>query len=57
MPKDPRPETRKPDPVSLATWARLASAGAGPLGGKPNGAEIYDRDAKKPKKKKKRSKK
>lgn len=40
------------DPVSLATWARLRSAGAAPIGAKPYGAEIS-----KPKKKKKKAKK
>lgn len=29
----------KLDPMSLATWARLRSAGKAPIGGKPYGAE------------------
>lgn len=43
----------KLDPVSIATWARLRSAGAAPIGAKPYGAEV----AKSKPKKKKRAKK
>jgi hypothetical protein len=46
--KDDPKEDEKPyrllDPMSLATWARLRSAGAAPIGGKPNGAENMDQN-------------
>ena len=45
-------ESKKFDPVTLATWARLRAAGKAPMGGKPFGAEISSTPKKKEKKKK-----
>lgn len=33
-------KTKPLDPVSIATWARLRSAGKPAIGGKPYGAEV-----------------
>ncbi len=50
--KDDETKPGKLSPVSLATWARLASAGKGPDAGKPRGAENWSDNPENPKRKK-----
>jgi len=45
-----KPKEKPLSPMSLATWARLGSAGKGPNAGKPNGAEKWDENPDNPKK-------